>query len=478
MVTELERDLEKIDRFVEKIVQKAKLVEKKFKNKEIELKRGFEHKIKMLELRIHSLEIELKDKNELEQQIKTQGKDNDSLKRNTEFESKWNEISKENDTLKRTIKDLEKDIVNLKSLPRVSNNVFKQNDDKTSLSDSKLKEQLELVKKDLQQQTEEGDKLSSSNKTLMEQLKLKNTTITNLQKELDEIKNKSSKPVFEFTGDIDKDTVVLLNKIEDLNKLNQALLTFKPPNVDVDDIGLTLSEIEAKLAQLMVKYQNEENVVEKEKIENLIDKYTTLLNNNPEKKQRDVIERNKWEEEQLEANLKALETMKSIVKQEYLTMTVNEMVKNGLNEKLSKRIRTSMFFKLFYMQKSEISKMHITDLNHLTKNKPDITELRAIYTSLPNFTQIDKHEFRENIYEQLKLLVNKEKMNTLTPSERRNTAYTKNEQRNEANTNVSPSSKQSSAPKNKINPFSGGKPGNNNVLAELLAKRNNANESL
>ena len=176
--------------------------------------------------------------------------------------------------------------------------------------------------------------------------------------------------------------------------------------------------------------------------EDYLERLDNALRSHPEYAIREQKIRSKWDYEQKEENEKALKIMKKIVPPN-IRSTTEEKIEEDIREKVSdemsitsgdikrlaKRIFRNKSLHIVHYPKNMISKLYVNDLVNKFDigTSLDLTELRAVYASLP--TQFDndndgqKAEWKERIRSQLVNLVRNNESNNIIPNKKRNSVY-------------------------------------------------------
>ncbi len=176
--------------------------------------------------------------------------------------------------------------------------------------------------------------------------------------------------------------------------------------------------------------------------EDYLERLDNALRSHPEYAIREQKIRSKWDYEQKEENEKALKIMKKIVPpnirystEKKIEEDIREKVRNEMSitsadiKRLAKRIFRNKAIHIVHYPKNMISKFYVNDLVNKFDigTSLDLTELRAVYASLP--TQFDndnngqKAEWKERIRSELVNLVRNNESNNIIPNKKRNSVY-------------------------------------------------------
>ena len=230
----------------------------------------------------------------------------------------------------------------------------------------------------------------------------------------------------------------LQNKINELEMILSSLQEkLKLVSSEKDTNVRSLDDIENELRIATQKcYAGEE------RSEDYLERLDNALRSHPEYAIREQKIRSKWDYEQKEENEKALKIMKKIVPpnirystEEKIEEDIREKVRNEMSitsgdiKRLAKRIYRNKALHIVHYPKNMISKFYVNDLVNKFDigNSLDLTELRAVYASLP--TQFDndnngqKAEWKERIRSQLVNLVRNNESNNIIPNKKRNSVY-------------------------------------------------------
>ncbi|GBG25368.1 Hypothetical Protein FCC1311_015862 [Hondaea fermentalgiana] len=220
----------------------------------------------------------------------------------------------------------------------------------------------------------------------------------------------------------------LRSELERSRILLDKFRPYLPPDIDEDDLGLTLEEAEGRLRNAIQNAMKAETPKDIFFAENETEKYEKIVQNHPDYKLREFEKWRKWEEDQKPQNEAALRDMKEIIKPEYFNMSEDQLIVKGIKPKLAHRIHAKKVLRLLYLTPEEVSKIHYGDLtNQYSPSALDIIEQRAVYAVIPeeflNDPTGDKAKWRVNIKEKLAELITKEEKNSLRPNEKRHSAY-------------------------------------------------------
>ncbi len=219
----------------------------------------------------------------------------------------------------------------------------------------------------------------------------------------------------------------LMKKLSDLENTAINLRS----DMSTDDSTKTLEEIEEDIREAMLKCMRDGDDDCEE-----VDRLDLVLKSHPEYKERLMAQRAAWETSQKNANENALKEMRGIVPENINKTTLTELKQtltsklgdSNLADKLAKRIWSKKIIWLIRMPSQMVKKLSIVEFKN--KYSPvglDIVELRAIYYSLPlefeNDGEGKKAAWRESIRSKLEEFVNREQNNSLSPGERRHSAY-------------------------------------------------------
>jgi len=172
-----------------------------------------------------------------------------------------------------------------------------------------------------------------------------------------------------------------------------------------------------------------------------LERLDIALRSHPEYAIREQKIRSQWDYEQKEDNKKALEIMKKIVPPN-IRATTEKKIEENIREKiindemsitdikrLAKRIFRNKALHIVHYPKNMVRKMYVGDLVNKFDigTSLDLTELRAVYTSLPtefdNDNDGQKGAWKERIRSQLVNLVRNNKSNNIIPNKKRNSVY-------------------------------------------------------
>ena len=158
------------------------------------------------------------------------------------------------------------------------------------------------------------------------------------------------------------------------------------------------------------------------------DRWHRLVDTHPEhiKRQAEMLE--SWHAANGDALQNAVEQVCSIIPEDIKSVTRGDLLDRGLTETVMKRVWNERSLWLVRFDPEEISRIHIAELRHkYTAHRLDITELRAVYASLPKEFCSDpgnlKLEWREKLFSLLKERTIAEENGTLTAAQLRHPAY-------------------------------------------------------
>mmetsp|Transcript_12262 Transcript_12262/g.18578 ORF Transcript_12262/g.18578 Transcript_12262/m.18578 type:complete len:1713 (+) Transcript_12262:153-5291(+) len=165
-----------------------------------------------------------------------------------------------------------------------------------------------------------------------------------------------------------------------------------------------------------------------EEAEKEVDKWDKAIRMNPEYQKELEDKAREWEEQNRQMNLDCLQIMRRLVPPDVQQTSVQKMMQEGLPKSIAARVWTKKALWFVRMHPDDIKRIHIADLRTKYGNQGlDITEMRAIYVSLPTEFDNDgdgkKAEWRVFFRQKLEELTTKESRQMLIASEKRNTAY-------------------------------------------------------
>ena len=176
--------------------------------------------------------------------------------------------------------------------------------------------------------------------------------------------------------------------------------------------------------------------------EDYLERLDNALRSHPEYAIREQKIRSKWDYEQKEDNEKALKIMKKIVPPN-IRYTTEKKIEEDIREsvlasgeletghikRLAKRIFRTKALHIVHYPKNMLRKMYVNDLVNKFDigTSLDLTELRAVYATLPNEFDNDndgqKAAWKERIRSQLVNLVKNNESNNIIPNKKRNSVY-------------------------------------------------------
>ena len=230
----------------------------------------------------------------------------------------------------------------------------------------------------------------------------------------------------------------LQNKINELEMILSSLQEkLKLVSSEKDTNVRSLDDIENEL-----RIATQKCCAGEECSEDYLERLDNALRSHPEYAIREQKIRSKWDYEQKEENEKALKIIKKIVPpnirystEKKIEEDIREKVRNEMSitsadiKRLAKRIFRNKALHIVHYPKNMISKFYVNDLVNKFDigTSLDLTELRAVYASLP--TQFDndnngqKAEWKERIRSQLVNLVRNNESNNIIPNKKRNSVY-------------------------------------------------------
>lgn len=223
-----------------------------------------------------------------------------------------------------------------------------------------------------------------------------------------------------------------LEEYEKQIKALQTKLKALESALDVDFDGLdwdgTLDDAEAKMKMCIPRLMSDD-IKESQAAQSEFDQWDKLIRNHADYVKREEEKWKIWEEEEKPKCEEACAEMKKMVPREVLSGVSETFLKNkGLSPNAAKRVMGTKILQFLYLEKDVIAKLHIADLSsRYVPQGLDITELRAVYSRLPDEFLLDgdgrKKLWLETTRQKLKMMSEKEKTGGLTGPEKKHPAY-------------------------------------------------------
>ena len=199
----------------------------------------------------------------------------------------------------------------------------------------------------------------------------------------------------------------------------------------LDARGLVIEEWHA-LADLKMYYQEAFKKYEagNQSVEEELMKWGALLDAHPEHIKELDLAAEEWAKKQLPLCREAARQMRTFVPTDIADHGSEALVAKGLPRLLAERLRNMKILWLIVTHPADTVKLHHVDLmNKYSAMGCDITELRAVFASIPESFNNDpdgkKQGWRTSIRDKLKEYTKKEEAGTLMANEKRHRAYPK-----------------------------------------------------